>query len=510
MKKIYLLILGVLIFNAPTKAQTWATEIAPIIYNNCTKCHHDGGIAPFSLMTYSEVTNRIAGIKYQVEQGSMPPWPADQQYRHYAYERVLKPSEINAIVNWANAGTPSGDLSKAPAQPVYLKGSKIGAYDLKIKIPVYTSTATTGDVYRCFSIQSGVKTEQFISDIEIVPGNPKIVHHVLVFQDTTNTTNQLDNQDPLPGYTNFGGTGSNNSVLMAPYVPGSEPVHFPKSTGIKMFRNSNVILQIHYPEGTDGEIDSTYVLIRFAKPGSTREVFIAPILNHGNITNGPFAIPANSVKTFYQSMTVPIDASLLSVMPHMHLIGKSTKVFAKPLIADTIPLVRINDWDFHWQGEYKFQYLQKIPKGSKLQSIVTYDNTSANPNQPSDPPKLVTLGEATTSEMMLTYFYYMAYQSGDENILQDSSLLLSTPRLRDITGIQLFPNPSGQKFQIHLPNNVPNAHLQVLNLLGQTVFESTLNQANTSIEHQLTPGIYHVRISTNDGTWNEKLQVIKE
>jgi hypothetical protein len=197
-------------------------------------------------------------------------------------------------------------------------------------------------------------------------------------------------------------------------------------------------------------------------------------------------------------------------MPHMHLIGKSTKVFAKPLIADTIPLVRINDWDFHWQGEYKFQYLQKIPKGSKLQSIVTYDNTSANPNQPSDPPKLVTLGEATTSEMMLTYFYYMAYQSGDENILQDSSLLLSTPRLKDIAGIQLFPNPSGQKFQIHLPNNVPNAHLQVLNLLGQTVFESTLNQANTSIEHQLTPGIYHVKISTNDGTLNEKLEVINE
>jgi hypothetical protein len=88
--------------------------------------------------------------------------------------------------------------------------------------------------------------------------------------------------------------------------------------------------------------------------------------------------------------------------------------------------------------------------------------------------------------------------------------LLSTPKLKDIVGIKLFPNPSGQKFQIHLPNNVSTAHLQVLNLLGQTVFESTLNQANTSIEHQLIPGIYHVRISTNDGTWNEKLEVINE
>jgi len=497
------------ITTSQAQTPTWAEDIAPILYNNCTKCHHDGGIAPFPLMEYSEATANSHGISHATGTGEMPPWPADPSYRHYSGERLLKPSEIAAIKSWADNGTPQGDLKKAPTKPIYSKDSKIGKYDLKIKIPTYTSSASTDDIYRCFSLPSNLTSTKFIEAIEIVPGNSKIVHHVLVFQDTTNVTNNLDKADPLPGYTNFGGTGSNNSILIAPYVPGSDPIKFPSGTGVKLYKKANIILQIHYPAGTAGEVDSSYVVIRFHTQPSIREVYIAPILNHYNILNGPFSLAKDQVKTFYQGLTLPYDVSLLSILPHMHLIGKSTKVFAIPPTKDTIPLIRIKNWDFHWQGEYKFQFVQRLTKGTKIQSIVTYDNTQNNPNQPSNPAKIVTLGEATTSEMMLTYFYYMDYQAGDENILQDSSLIKAGIYSKFSSNkILIYPNPANHEIFIEGIPNFKEAKLLVIDQLGRTVLEKTVTNYTEDAQflHRtwirlegLSNGVYSIQMITEDG-----------
>lgn len=508
-----------LFFITGIQAQTpnWSETIAPIFYKNCTSCHHPDGIAPSSYIDYNDVKNHAYTIRYQVVSKLMPPWPADPDYRHYADERVLDQKEIEDIKTWVDNGMPSGDLSKAPAKPIYSKDSKIGNYDLKVKIPKYTSTAAASDVYRCFSIPTSLASNKFISAIEIVPGNPKIVHHVLVFQDTTTTTDNLDKADPLPGYTNFGGTGSQSSILIAPYVPGSEPVIFPSGTGIKLFKNARIILQIHYPEGTENEVDSTYVVFRYSTQASVREVFIAPILNQGNILNGPFFLPKDEVKTFYQEQTIPFDATILSVMPHMHLIGKSTKVFSIPPVGDTIPLVKINNWDFHWQGEYKFQYLQKISKGSKLKSIVTYDNTINNPNQPSNPPKAVTLGESTTNEMILTYFYYMGYQTGDEKILQDSNLLLTGITRKFAQRIASNPNPAKNMLYFDLPVAGAATHFTIFDQQGRTLQTGTCaeyvyppDDANNRKIINLLPlksGLYYLELDHNGSKYFNRFMI---
>lgn len=476
-----------LFFITDIQAQTpnWSETIAPIFYKNCTSCHHPDGIAPSSYLDYNDVKKQAYTIRYQVVSKLMPPWPADPDYRHYADERVLKQKDIDDIKTWVDNGMPSGDLTKAPAKPVYSKDSKIGTYDLKVKIPNYTSTAASSDVYRCFSIPTALTANKFISAIEIVPGNPKIVHHVLVFQDTTTTTDNLDKADPLPGYTNFGGTGSQSSILIAPYVPGAEPVTFPSGTGVKLYKNARIILQIHYPAGTSNQMDSTYVVMRYSTQPTVREVFISPILNQGNITNGPFFIDKDIVKTFYQEQNIPVDATILSVMPHMHLIGKSTKVFSIPPVGDTIPLVKIDDWEFHWQGEYKFQYLQKISKGSKLKSIVTYDNTVNNHHQPSNPPKPVTLGESTTNEMILTYFYYMGYQAGDEKILQDSSLLLTGISRKFAQRILIYPNPAKNSISFNLPVAGNNIRYTISDQLGRTIQNGTCSEFTYPLDDSL-------------------------
>ena len=83
---------------------------------------------------------------------------------------------------------------------------------------------------------------------------------------------------------------------------------------------------------------------------------------------------------------------------------------------DTIPLISIPSWDFNWQGFFTFPTLTKIPSGYTLHGIASYDNTSANPFNPNDPPQNVTFGEGTTDEMFFVFFDYVLYQGGDELI----------------------------------------------------------------------------------------------
>ncbi|MCS7085425.1 MAG: hypothetical protein RMM53_06515, partial [Bacteroidia bacterium] len=121
------------------------------------------------------------------------------------------------------------------------------------------------------------------------------------------------------------------------------------------------------------------------------------------------------VKTFYNSLTINNNISVLGLAPHMHLIGRSMKVFSV-LGNDTVKLINIPDWNFAWQGFYTPQKLIKIPAGSAIKAISVYDNTPNNPFNPSNPPQLVRSGESTYDEMLLCYFTYVNYQPGDENV----------------------------------------------------------------------------------------------
>jgi hypothetical protein len=287
-------------------------------------------------------------------------------------------------------------------------------------------------------------------------------------------------------------------------------------------------VQIHYPYGSYNKTDSTKINLKLSA-GPLRPIFIAPPLNHvTSLVNGPLSIPANSTKTFEENFTIPTNypiqgISLLNVAPHAHLLCTDWLVFAKTPSGDTIPLIKINDWDFHWQGFYTFQKLQFIPKGSTFFGYATYDNTANNPHNPSSPPQNVTAGESTTDEMMLVYFSYLIYQTGDENLVLDSSILeqptgvmnageaaqvVTTPQLYDAV-----PNPSNNETMLSyfLPAS-SNAQLQIVDLSGRLV--ESLNVSghagvnsityNTS---QLQAGTYLVSLKTGNTVKTKQLMV---
>jgi len=295
MKKLILLAAIGLTFQ--THAQNWAVDIAPILYAKCTNCHNPNGIAPFSLITYQDAYDNRNDIQQDISIRKMPPWPPDPNYNHLAHERVLTAAEKTAIINWVSQGAPQGDSTLAPVPPVYASQAEITAPDLVVQIPSYTVNTAT-DLYRCFVIPSGLLSQRYITEIEAIPGNRSIVHHILIFEDTSGVPAQMDAADPGPGYTDFGGTGSNSSNLIGVWVPGQGVYKMPAGMGLYLPANTNIILQIHYPGPTFGQTDSTKILFKLSS-SALRSVSIAPPLNHFNLSNGPLFIPANTTRTFY-------------------------------------------------------------------------------------------------------------------------------------------------------------------------------------------------------------------
>lgn len=413
MKKLYAIALSLITYLGVTaQTPTWSGQIANIIYEHCTPCHHPGGLAPSSFLTYQDAFVNRFGISYAVTNKLMPPWPNDPNYMRHAHDNVLTASEITALQQWAANGGPTGNMQTAPSPPVYNDSTKLGNVDLSLQMQPYVITQN-GDVYRNFVLPTGLTQTRYATAIEVIPGNSEIVHHVLVFMDTTN--NAIDPNSP-------GGTGSAASILIYGYVPGAEPYFAPPGTGFRFPPNTRIIIQVHYGPGSNTQTDATKVNFKLTATPQ-REIIVLPVLSHINLTNGPLSIPANTTKTFFQQRTIQGNWTALYAWPHMHLIGRNITTFANKPNGDTIRFVDIPKWDFHWQMNYVFRNTVYIPHGSVMRARAFYDNTLNNPYNPSNPPQNVTAGEGTNDEMMLVFFAFLPHQNGDENLIVDKRII---------------------------------------------------------------------------------------
>lgn len=515
MKKIYL-VGSVLILFIKGNTQTWAENIAPILYSKCVSCHRPSGIAPFSLITYSDAFSWRTSISTAVASGNMPPWPPNDDYVHFTGARTLTASEKTSIINWVNNNAPSGNLANAPAPPPPVTNG-LGSFDVEMRIPNYTSTAAGSDIYQCFVLPLRLATDKFVSAIEVIPGNQSIVHHVLVFQDTTfnHAAQILDNASPGPGYTSFGGIGVPSPILVDAWVPGTTVKKLPSIFGKKIFANSDLVIQVHYPAGSVGKVDSTKLRVYYNTNATARDVRIEPILNHlaPTLVNGPLVIPANTIKTFEERFMIPFifKASILAIAPHMHLIGSSIKSYANKPNGDTIRLIDIPHWDFHWQGQYYYQKPVIIEGGSVMRAFATYNNTSSNPHNPNSPPQTVSLGEATTDEMMLVYFAFTQYQAGDENIIIDSSQIttpVGNPSIA-VKELNIFPNPVQSYLQFHHPDPHVVSRVAVWDMNGRKVYEADITHL-TYINipaRRWTNGVYRVYVQAKQTIYSGKILV---
>ena len=495
---------------------TWTDGIACIVYSHCTSCHNQNGIAPFSLTTYDEVYQNRFSIAASIQARSMPPFPPSQEKQKYAHANTLSQHEIDELVDWVNNFAPLGNANQIPFAPSYKTNFQLSTPDKILQIPNYTVN-TAKDLYRCFVLLLNNSQQEYIQQIEVVPGNRDIVHHALIFQDTSLIPLNLDMADTLPGYTAFGSTGSPSSRLITGYTPGQGLFEYPKGFGAKINANSYLILQIHYPGGISDKMDSTQVRIKYGS-NKLRNISTAAILNHSStLINGPLTIPPNQVKTFYNQYKVNDNATITAIMPHMHLLGKSIKSYFVNPKGDTTTLIDIPQWDFHWQGFYQFQKPILIPAGSTLYGEGIFDNTSQNNNNPNNPPKTVNLGEGTDDEMFLIYFNYTAFLPGDTSLVIDTSShynhdascgnIANSIKINYSNTFSIYPNPTNDLLFIDGLGNLSGFTLYGAN--GQMILSKSNLNCNEIDLSKIPSGIYYAQIKTAGNELFYK-KVIKE
>lgn len=490
------------------QSPTWNQDIAPIVFEHCSSCHHQGGLAPFSLVNYTDAYQNINDIATDVGERKMPPWPPQPSYSHFVGERALTYQQVNAIEDWINAGAPEG-TGTPPTPPSFNSVSMMSVIDTTIALPAYQIQGSI-DEYRTFVVHSGLDSDKFINQIEFMVGNNAVVHHILIYQDPTNTSWNYDQNDPGPGYTSNGTTvASPYATLITGWAPGVPIEILPSNFGIKVPAGSDFVVEFHYAPGHQGEIDSSKINLHYCTSNvNVRQVVVSPVLYYQfpSLVNGPLFIPANSVNTFTERAKFTLDKSLISVGPHMHLIGTSIKSFFVDGAGDTTHLINIPRWDFHWQGFYTFQHIIKLPANTYLYAQATYDNTVNNPLNPNSPPIDVSAGEHTTDEMMLVFFAYTNYQPGDENIVFDTTSY--TTGLPEVTTanepeFNIIPNPSAAEFFIEPGQEINSDYsISISDVTGNVLLQKNLNRHNhLPIDiSSLESGIYFLKITGADFT----------
>lgn len=525
MKK--LILLSVFLLGLETlQAQpiTWSEHIAPIIYNNCTRCHRQGEVAPFPLTSYTEVASRGQMIRYVTDIKYMPPWKADLSYQRYLGESTLTDDQIQKIATWVAEGMVQGNPALEPPLPVFPTGSQIGVPDKVVSFTQkYLHRGTNQDVYRYFVLPTQLTENKTLVSLEMRPGNNSIVHHALFWEDTTGSARASDLATPEYGFENLGSNilGALNNQLPG-YVPGMRPIVYSHGIGQRLSRNGDLLVQIHYAPSATDQYDSSSVNLFFAAASSTpprlvKSHVMVPFPFLGTIFPGPFIIPPNTVREFHGQYRLTEKVSLLNLTPHMHKLGNRWRVFAVTPTNDTVNLIKINDWDFNWQSTYSFKRPIVLPANTMIHAFATYDNTTANINNPNNPPRQVGWGEGTSDEMYYLPLSWVSYQTGDENLNFEEII---TGKSTDDQGVKtklypISPNPAKNQIKIGFTLAHPSTlSLELTDLHGRTVKNWVLQKPYMAGLHAfeaslngLSAGMYQVKLNTGKQVFTQKLAV---
>jgi hypothetical protein len=385
--------------NKPGANQvTFSKDVAPILYKSCAECHRPGEIAPMSLLTYQEVRPWAKSIRERVVQRSMPPWSADPKYGHWANDPRLTQKEIDTITAWVDSGAPQGDARDLPQIPKFSEGWTIGTPDAVISMQEEYTVPADGTVpYLYFTMPTGFTEDKWIQAMEIRPGNRSVVHHVIAFA-----------QDPNVKDTNPGGEGElrRGRTHLGGITPNKTGIVFSNGTARLIKKGSNIVFQMHYT--TNGQVskDRTKIGFVFAKEPAKR------LLMTGNAADARFAIPPGDPNYEVKaSKTFNEDVLITSFMPHMHVRGKAFTYTAVYPDGRSEILLNVPKYDFNWQLTYIPKQPLLMPKGTRLDCVAYYDNSTKNKFNP-DPTQTVRWGDQTWEEMMIGWYTYV--RAGDQ------------------------------------------------------------------------------------------------
>jgi peroxiredoxin len=423
-------------------AVTYYRDVLPILQNNCQSCHRPGEVGPFSLTTYKQAFNWADDIKTFTQNRTMPPWKLASGMPFHN-ERRLNDGDLKKLAAWVDADCPAGNPKDAPPPAKFPDGWHLGTPDLVLTLEADMTIGPTGrDLFRCFVLPTNLKEDVYVSAVEVRPSNPRVVHHALLFIDVNGSGKKLQDQfqvaeakkpkvaessdshradgsvlDRGPDYTKAMGVGFIPQGGLSGWAPGHTPHYLPDGVGYYLPKNSDVVMQIHYHRNGRTERDRTQVGLYFAKKKVDRPLQ-AGVLAGGSGSGALrtfFSIaPGDANFSLQGDMWATKDFTLLSVMPHMHMVGKEIAVTLTPPDGPEQQVLAIKQWDYNWQETYFFKKPLEIKAGTRFHVQAVYDNSDKNPRNPFNPPRRITFGEQTFNEMCFVFFG--GYSGGGRNL----------------------------------------------------------------------------------------------
>lgn len=373
----------------PATPVTYADHIGPILRKHCVECHRPNTPAPFSLLTFEQAASRAKMIAEVVLEERMPPWFASDRHGHYVNRRQLTAEEKLQVAQWLKTGKQAGDLSKLPPLPPEVANPPSrwnigGEPDLVLKLPEHEIPAE-GDVAYKYAVIPYVFTEDtWIQNLQILPDNPKVLHHANL------------------AYVTIGEKFSMNNFITG-YVPGGEPMRLYDGVGFRIPKGSVLVMQIHYVTVGQPQKCQIAVGLRYAKEPIQKQLRFKLLADYR------FAIPPGAPAHRVTDEKVLADDVIgIGLFVHMHLRGRDMTFRAKrPGEDKPETLLVVPNYNFNWQMPYRWQQgAVRFPKGTKIEAVAHYDNSAFNAYNP-DPKATVRNGDQTHEEMMNGFFFYV-------------------------------------------------------------------------------------------------------
>jgi hypothetical protein len=450
---------------------TYHRDVEPIVFENCAKCHHPGGSAPFSLMTYADVKKRVQTVAKVTGQRIMPPWLPEPGHGAFVGERRLSDEQIATIAAWVKAGAPQGAAVNPERKPTWNSDWQLGRPDLVVTMPEsYTLPESGPDVYRNFVIPAAVPHDVYLRAIEFRPGN-RAIHHAFIYFDAKGGARELDARDPEIGFPGMDpGEGAQPaSAMFCSWQPGRGAEEAPPGFSTSLKKGTDVVFQMHMRcTGKPENIQPSMALYFTDKPpGGLSYLFL--------LRSVQMDIPAEAsdyaIESSYQ---LPVDVKIISILPHMHYLGREAHGWAELPDGTRCELLLIKRWDFNWQTDYRYKSPVFLPKGTTVRMRFIYDNSSRNVRNPNQPPKRVTYGLQSSDEMGELWFQ-LALRNPEEldQFHRDYSEKWSAPDAvaRAEMMVKLNPGNSRERTKLARALVVANRPDEAMRELEQTIID---------------------------------------
>nr|MCS5584067.1 hypothetical protein [Pseudomonadales bacterium] len=370
----------------------YATEIAPIIAEQCASCHREGGIGPFAMDSHLMLQGWSPMIREVLLTKRMPPTQVDPYVGHFSNARYMSDLDLQKLVHWIDAGAPRGGADADPLTQLQFPDRRewqLGEPDFIIKAPTHEIPATGVLDYINVEVDLPFEEDKWVRSVQYIAGDEAVLHHLLSYVTA-----------PTEAVQGEAATINTRTRFLEGYAPGKvDAMTFPQNTGVYIPHGHNLSMQFHYTPNGRATVDETLLGLYMHEDPPAYENFTQSV-------SGMFRIPPYAGNHAASAEYVfAEDVVVTGLRPHMHFRGKDMKFSAELPDGSITELLSVPNYSYAWQPTYALEEPAKLPAGTMVHVTGTFDNSEHNPANP-DPSKELTFGLQSWDEMFIGYWTY--------------------------------------------------------------------------------------------------------